>query len=230
MRAPVGIVIQARVGSTRLPGKALADVAGMPLLAHCLTRLIAAGSGRVVLATTTAVEDDALVAVARRYGVGVYRGSSDDVLGRYVGAARSFGFGVVVRATADNPAVDLAAPGRLVAALERELADYVWEEGMPYGGAVEAFTTAALERAAAVAVTAEDREHVTPYLRRHPERFRVLRLDAPAPIRRPDVRVTVDTAADLFRVNRLFLSTGRPQPSLAEIIAASDDLAQDCAA
>jgi spore coat polysaccharide biosynthesis protein SpsF len=184
----------------------------------------------VILATTTLPDDTALVDVARSLGVGVFRGSAGDVLARYVGAARTFGVGLVVRATGDNPAVDIGAPGRLVGALERGLADYAWEEGLPYGAAVEAMTVSALERASRLATDHQDREHVTPFIRRHPDAFRQVHLDAPANLRRPDLRVTVDTADDLAHVRRLFQLTSRPEPAVADIIRAADELVRERAA
>ena len=117
MRTRAGIILQSRYASTRLFGKALEPLAGHSVLEHCLRRLIKAGVARVVLATTREIEDDALEAVARRLGVAVFRGETNDVLGRFAEAARTFDLDPVVRATGDNPAVDVQAPGRVLAAL-----------------------------------------------------------------------------------------------------------------
>jgi spore coat polysaccharide biosynthesis protein SpsF len=218
--ARVGIILQARVGSTRLPGKALATIGGISLVERCLRRLILARVGRVVLATTTLADDDVLAAVAARMGVGVHRGSADDVLGRYLAAAMAFTFDIVVRATGDNPAVDFAAPRRLLRGLGP--AEYACEEGLPYGGGVEVIRTSALARAAAQAKANADREHVTSYVRERPREFDVVRLAAPRPLHRPDVRVTVDTDQDLAHLRRLFARTTTTEPTLREIIMASD--------
>src|SRR5262245_33236816 len=144
MRTRAGIILQARYNSTRLPGKALEVVGGRTILEHCLRRLIKAGVAHVVLATTWEREDDVLVAIARRVGALVYRGDSADVLGRFADAARFFELDPVLRATGDNPAVDVQAPGRVLAALRVTEADYVQEEGLPYGAAVEGMTAEAL--------------------------------------------------------------------------------------
>jgi spore coat polysaccharide biosynthesis protein SpsF len=235
-RQRVGIILQARVGSTRLPGKALERIAGVTLLEHCLRRLSLARAGRVVLATTNAAEDDALVAIARGLDYGVYRGSTSDVLGRYLGAAITFGFDVVIRATGDNPCVDIAASRRLARVLRTGSADYACEQDLPYGGAVEAMTMTALGRAAALAVSDFDREHVTPYIKQRPEMFRHALSMAPAPIRRPDVRVTVDTPSDLTHVRRLFEAALRGntgagfEPPLVDIIKAEDSFVRSDAA
>jgi spore coat polysaccharide biosynthesis protein SpsF len=216
----VGIVLQARLGSTRLPAKALAPIGGISLLERCLRRLLLARTGQVVLATTVLPEDDVLAAMASRMGIGVYRGSADDVLGRYLAAATAFGFDVVIRATGDNPAVDISAPRRVLRGLGA--ADYVCEDGLPYGGAVEAVRTSALSRAATQATAGPDREHVTTFVREHPQVFEVVRLAAPRPLHRPDVRITVDTDVDLAHLRRVFSHITTAEPTLRQIITASD--------
>ena len=138
------VVLQARTGSHRLPGKALHILAGRPLVTHCLERLIAARIGTVVLATTTASADDALVHIADNLGVPVVRGSESDVLRRFVSVVNQFPAEVVVRATGDNPAVDVDSPARLLTALETSSRDYVVERGLPYGAGVEAFRRSVL--------------------------------------------------------------------------------------
>jgi spore coat polysaccharide biosynthesis protein SpsF len=218
MRTATGIILQARFGSSRLPGKALATIAGRPILEHCLRRLMFAGVAPVVLATTRRPEDDRLEAIARSLGAEVFRGETNDVLGRYLAAAEAFGFDTLIRATGDNPGVDIQASGRLIEALRAGQADYACEEGLPYGAAVEAVTRAALVRAGREACHVEDREHVTTYVRRNTQLFRVLTVPAPAPLRRPDVRVTVDTPADLEHVRQLFMRTGATMPSLRQLI------------
>ena len=180
-----------------------------------------AGVAPVVLATTNRPEDDALETVARSLGVGTFRGDANDVLGRYVSTAEAFDFDTIIRATGDNPGVDIQAPGRLLAALWAHEADYACEDGLPHGAGVEAVTREALVHAADEAHHAEDREHVTVYVRRNPETFRVLLVPAPAPLRRPDVRLTVDTAADLQHVRELYARTGAKMPALRHLIEAA---------
>jgi len=221
MPARAGIILQARVGSSRLPGKALATINGTTILEHCLRRLMRSGVAPIVLATTHRREDDALDAIARAVGAGVFRGDEKDVLGRYVSAAEAFDLDTIIRATGDNPCVDIEAPGRLLDLLRAHDADYVCEDGLPYGAAVEAVTRTALIRAAHEAHHAEDREHVTLYVRRNPRTFRVIVAPAPVPLRRPDLRVTVDTAADLEHVRELYARTGEDTPSLLHIIDAA---------
>ena len=221
MRSGAGIILQARLGSSRLPGKALATIGNQTILEHCLRRLMFAGVAPVVLATTDRPEDQALADIATHVGAPVFRGDADDVLGRFVAAANAFGFESIVRATGDNPGTDIQAPGRLLAALRTAEADYVHEQGLPYGAAVEAVTRAALVRAASEATQPDDHEHVTSYVRRNSHLFCVVQLPAPAPLRRPDVRLTVDTAEDLAHVRAVFERTGSDMPSLRQLIEAA---------
>ena len=221
MRTRAGIILQARYNSSRLPGKALEVVAGRTVLEHCLRRLIKAGVAHVVLATTWEPEDDALAIIARRVGAGVYRGDTDDVLGRFANAARFFDLDPVLRATGDNPAVDVQAPGRVLAALRLTGADYVFEAGLPHGSAVEGMTAAALHTAAALAQDPYDREHVTPFIRTNRHMFGVAKVSAPASLVRPALRLTVDTQEDLDTLRELFFRTQSDDPSLSSLIAAS---------
>lgn len=224
MIARTTVIVQARMGSRRLPAKSLAVLNGRSLLAQCVWRLAATGLP-VMVATTDQPEDDAIVDEAVRSGAGVYRGPADDVLARYVGAAESCGAAYVIRATADNPAVDGDSAGRALAVLRRTHADHVIECGLPFGAAVEAVTTDALVRAAALATEPYDREHVTPFIRRD-RRFTAIRAIAAPVIRRPELRFTVDTREDLeFMRAVLQPFAGRVRPAaLVEIIGVAEQL------
>ena len=230
MRRPrrVAIVLQTRFGSTRLPGKAMRSLAGQSLLEHCIARLTRAAVGPVVVATTTLEEDDQIVARARDLGANVFRGAEDDVLRRVVEAAASVEADIIVRATGDNPAVDVDAACRTIQALESHNAEYVVERGLPCGAAVETMTRAAIERADRIAEAFADREHVTPLVRRSPQLFRAVQPLAPPVLCRPDVRLTVDTPSDLSYMHSVLLRAGTPSGvvSLRRIIAAADDIAR----
>ena len=221
MRTRAGIILQARYASTRLVGKALEPLGGRTILEHCLRRLIKAGVARVVLATTTDPQDDVLEVIARRVGAAVFRGATDDVLGRVSDAAHAFDLDPVIRATGDNPAVDVEAPGRLLAALRLAGADYVQERGLPHGAAVEAMTAETLHRTAALAQTAYDREHVTTFIKANADLFDITEVSAPVPLTRPSLHLTVDTQQDLDSLRALFFRTRSDDPSLASLIAAS---------
>jgi spore coat polysaccharide biosynthesis protein SpsF len=198
------------------------SVAGRPLIEQCLLRLIAAETAPVILATTTRGEDDVLAAIAEPLGVPVFRGAAEDVLNRFVRCAETFQLDVVIRATADNPAIDMESPGRLLSALRRTNADYAGEQPLPCGAGVEAMTRDALSREALLARDAFDREHVTTYIRRHQDQFKVVTLAAPASLARPDVRLTVDTPADLEEMSRLYALVGEGLHPVIEFIRAWD--------
>ena len=226
MTSEAVVVLQARMGSRRLPGKSLAAVGGVPIVALCLRRLLVSDVGPVLLATTTEPEDDCLVAEAARLGIAAIRGSRDDVLGRFVQAVSQTRAAFVVRATADNPAVDIDGARRVLEGLERWGADYCCERGLPVGGAVEAIRTSALIDASARAMSDADREHVTTCSRCDRSRYRVATPDAPRAVRRPDVRLTIDTQADLafMRSIAVTVSARLASASFSAIIAAADQV------
>jgi spore coat polysaccharide biosynthesis protein SpsF len=165
-------IVQARYASTRLPGKVLMELRGMPVLAHVLARCRAVeGVTTVVCATTAGRDTDAIADLAKACGALVFRGSEDDVLGRYVGAARLVEAETILRVTSDCPLIDPQVCAEVLALRAAAGADYACNNmppTWPYGLDCEAFTRAALEQADAQARSAEEREHVTPWLRRHP--------------------------------------------------------------
>lgn len=209
-------LIQARLGSSRLPGKSLLP---LPLsapgdentiLGHVVGRARRASSiQEVLVATTTQPLDDPLAALAARLGAGVFRGDEQDVLGRFAGALALAGdFSTVVRLTADNPAID---PAFIDAAVAHHLAtgaDYTDTSGLPLGTNVEVIRTTALLRAHQEAAQPYEREHVTPYLRRHPELFQLetLRLTVPPAV--AALRLTVDYPSDYALLSLLVAELG----------------------
>jgi spore coat polysaccharide biosynthesis protein SpsF (cytidylyltransferase family) len=128
-----------------------------------------------------------------------------------------------VRATGDNPAVDIGGAARVLAALRSTRADHVVEDGLPYGGAVEGVSVDALVRASKFATDPADREHVTPWIRRDRGRFTALQIPAPRSVRNPDVRVTVDTNDDLRFMQDLAarLDNWSAEPELRTIVKAA---------
>ncbi len=221
-------VVQARMSSTRLPGKVLEPIEDLPLVAWALAAFRAVASiDEVVLATTVDAEDDALAAFAATLGP-VYRGASRDVLGRLWAAAQPLSPELVVRGTADNPFSD---PDVIAAQLDRCVRggfDYVGTAGWPLGIAAEVARAEALETAAHEAREPAEREHVMPFLYTRPERFRIGSLASPAtPIHS---RYTVDTAEDLAFARALAARLGHAPPvrlhELEAIAAAEPDLAK----
>lgn len=161
-------VIQARMGSSRLPGKVMMELGGVPVLAHVVARARAApGVDAVCVATPITSQDDPLAELAQSLGAEVARGSETDVLSRYALAAEVTGADRVVRITADCPFLDPRVTGRVLGLLDTgaDYASNVAPRSWPKGLDVEAFTRHALVRAHEQAVDAYDREHVTPWMR-----------------------------------------------------------------
>jgi spore coat polysaccharide biosynthesis protein SpsF len=211
------------MGSTRLPGKALAPVLGRPLLQLMLERVQRARRlDTVEVATTRLARDDAVAEVAEQAGATCFRGAEQDVLARYHNAAEAAGARTVVRLTADCPLVAPEVIDEVVDAFvatggEVDLASNAPPRGRTYpdGMDVEVFSGAALGRAHAEATSPADREHVTTYMYRC---LRVLEVHLPRSL--GDVRVTVDHAADLERVRAIFeeLYPRDPGFTLADVI------------
>lgn len=203
-------IVQARVGSSRLPGKVLAEIAGVPMLEHVLKRAARIGGvNEVALATTDRADDDPLVELCRELGFGAYRGHATDVLDRYYHAARSMNADVIVRITGDCPLLDprvsdetleafvSAAPPLDFAA--NRLPDH---RTYPIGLDTEVCSIGALEIAWREAGEPHQREHVMPFLYENPDRFRTRVVDAPGEW--GDLRWTVDTQEDLEFVRAVF--------------------------
>lgn len=198
-------VVQARMGSTRLPGKVMLPLAGEHVLTHDVRRLRAAETvDAVVVATSTAGRDDIVARYAERAGASVHRGPEDDVLGRMHAAAGEADADVVVRATGDDP---LVAPAVVDACAERVLAgaDYAAntiDRTFPQGLIVEAFSMASFDRVEAASDEPHQREHVTQYYLERPDRFDRENVawdavyDWPLPCDRREVRLALDEPDD----------------------------------
>lgn len=197
----VAVIVQARMGSSRLPGKTLADLGGRPVIDWVVNRCRAAGTvGEVIVATTDRSEDDPLVAHLEERGVPVVRGSSDDVLDRYRVALASTDAELLVRVTGDCPFVSPEIIDLGVAALLDGDADYAatgLDGRFPRGLDAEVVRRAALLEASEDAVDGEEREHVTLFIYRRRDRFSCVPIDAPAWVLAADVRFTVDEPVDL---------------------------------
>jgi spore coat polysaccharide biosynthesis protein SpsF (cytidylyltransferase family) len=205
-------IVQARMGSTRLPGKVLADLGGRPLLEHVIRRVaLSVLTDEVWVATTERKDDDILAALARETGASVFRGAESDVLGRYAGTAKAASADVCVRVTADCPLIDAEIVDRVIDAfLDAPAgADYAsnrLKPGFPRGLDTEVFTVEALGIADREATLPFDRSHVTTYLYRHPERFRLLDVENDEDL--SSWRWTVDEADDLRFVRAVIAALG----------------------
>jgi len=196
--------LQARMGSTRLPGKVLMTIQGQSILERAIRRLRAAALvDEVAVLTTRCREDDAVVEEAHRLKAWVYRGPELDVLARFYEASEKFQPQVIIRATADNPLIDIDSVNRIVETLRSGNLDLCMESELPIGAATEAITARALKAVHSQATEAPHREHVTLYIKDHPEGYRVSFPVAPECVRFPQVRLTVDTPEDFRSVDGL---------------------------
>ena len=199
-------VIQARMGSTRLQGKVLLDIAGHSMLARVVRRARRAELlSEVVVATGEASEDDRVVDECRRLDVACFRGSDEDVLQRYHGAALAHNADAVVRITSDCPLIDPSVVDRVVHEfLERE-PDYaanIMDRTWPRGLDTEIMTVATLDRAFREADLPYEQIHVTPYVYRHPELFDLLSVTQPEDL--SDGRWTVDSSDDMEFIRAVY--------------------------
>ncbi|MDE1919362.1 MAG: glycosyltransferase family protein [Patescibacteria group bacterium] len=212
-------IIQARMGSTRLPGKILKPILGEPMLARMLERVKRAKKlDAVVVATTDMPEDDATAELARKCGVAVFRGSEKDVLDRFYRAAKEAGAEVVMRLTGDCPLMDPAIIDAVTAHFQeaRGAIDYCGTpKNCPEGLDTEVFTFAALEEAAREAKLPSEREHVTPYIKNHPERFKSETWEE-GEGDHSGMHWSVDTQADFDFVSNVFEQLYPKNPSFSK--------------
>lgn len=226
-------IVQARMGSSRLPGKALKDVHGRTMLARVVRRAgRSALIDKLVVATTEKKVDDAIVSECDSLGIVYFRGSEDDVLDRYYQAARAFSADSIVRITSDCPLIDPEIIDRVVQAFLDNGPDYASntiESTYPRGLDVEVFTFGALEKAWREASADFQRAHVTPYIYQHPEQFKIYSVAGEE--NWGNYRWTVDTREDLAMVRAVYekidrddlfswrdvLDLFKREPSLAEI-------------
>ena len=206
MAANVLIILQARTTSTRLPGKVLKEILGRPMMELQLERMRRAGrSDALIVATSDRSSDDAIARLCSSLGVGCFRGSLEDVLDRYRQAAAQYKARHIVRMTADCP---VAEPRVMDATIEQHLRqknDYTCantESGWPKGLDVEVMRREILETAWREARMPEEREHVTSFIRQHPEKFRLGHLTAPD--NHSHQRWTVDTPEDFSFITRVY--------------------------
>ena len=199
-------IVQARMGSTRFPGKSLAEISGRPMLWHVVNRVARARSvNGVAVATSDKPADDAIAAFCQTNSISCYRGSEEDVLDRFYRASSEYGAEVLVRITADCPLIDPEIIDRVVGRFQGSDSDYVsnvMRYTYPDGLDTEVFSFAALERAWREAKRPAEREHVTPYLRGG--KFRTANVESDCPVAAGQYRWSVDEPADLEFVRKIY--------------------------
>ena len=207
-------IIQARMGSTRFPGKVLADICGKPMLARVIDRVVRCPEiDQIIVAMPRTPDNQMLWRWCQQEQIPHFRGDEEDVLARYDDCAKSFGATIVVRITADCPLIDPALISACILSFRhvQPPADYVSNispvRTYPDGLDVEVFSAAALSKARMWCVTPSEREHVTPFLQKDP-RFRTYNLRHTRDL--SALRWTVDTPEDLAFVRRLYVALTMP--------------------
>jgi spore coat polysaccharide biosynthesis protein SpsF len=227
-------IIQARMNSTRLPGKVVKKVLGKTLLEYQIERVRRAKLiSEIVVATTTNDGDEPILDICRQLGLAYYRGSEHDVLARYHGAATAFKTDAIVRLTSDCPLIDPQTIDRVIAYYWKHqlLFDYVSniaKRTYPRGMDTEVFSAKALRIAYQEATALHDREHVTPFIYNHPGRFRLGSVQYERNLSHH--RFTVDTTEDLQLITNILeaLYPTNPQFTLEDILEVLDKRPEWC--
>ena len=202
-------IVQARMGSTRLPGKVLKKIKDKTILDYVIERLKFCNEIEdIVLATTTDKKDDVLEKYALSKGISYFRGSEEDVLSRYYKAAKNYKADIIVRITSDCPLIDPEIVDEIIKKHIENKADYtanIIERTYPRGLDTEVFNFDVLEETYKNADERTQRAHVTPYIKEHPDKFKLQNIAAHKKIKRPDIRITVDTKEDFELIEKIIL-------------------------
>ena len=222
----VTVIIQARMGSTRLPGKVMMRIDGKPMLSHLLDRVLAANLiEKVIVATSTENSDDIIQSYCESQGVKCYRGSEKDVLERYYSCALVGDVQNVMRICADSPLIDPNIIDQLIMRFRSKSGelDYLSNtinRTYPLGMNCEIFTFAALAKAHFETKSLYDREHVTPYMYGNPQLFNLYEVHCENDL--SSIRLTVDTVEDFMRVAGIIRRIKGVDYSLAQILQTID--------
>ena len=204
------IIVQARMTSTRLPGKVMKVVCGKPLLEHLIDRLKRVKyADRIVIATTVNETDDIIVELCEKLDISYYRGSEEDVLGRYYETAVEYGGDIIIRITSDCPVIDPEVVDYLINFFTNNIEKYDYvsntlERSYPKGMDAEIVSFKALKEAHFNAYDPFDREHVTPFIKKRPQQFRLYNILYKTDMSR--CRWTLDTPEDLELISKIFES------------------------
>jgi spore coat polysaccharide biosynthesis protein SpsF len=213
-------VIQVRISSTRLPSKAMLELCGRSMTWHVIERVkLIKGVNTVILATGSGDENLPLIELAARCGIESFAGSEDDVLERYYLASKNIDCDYVIRITGDNPFTDHVSASMALEYAYANNADHCTTAGIPLGTGVEIIKKSALAKAFTEGKEPHHREHVTPYIKEHPELFKIVRYKSALTNPFTDLRLTVDTAEDFKFIEILYSGLYKTKPvELAEVI------------
>lgn len=220
--------IEARMTSSRLPGKILRPIMGRPMLELLIERLSRAKCvDQIVVATTINPTDDVTEALARKLGVGCFRGSEDDVLDRVLRAARSAQADTIVEITGDCPLIDPAVIDKIFEAYLTHKVDYAsnnLNRTYPLGLDTQVFAFKVLEEVASLTDDPADHEHVSLYIYEHPERYTLHNVESGLPERYEQIRLTVDTPEDFALITAIYeaLYPANPEFALADVLSLLD--------
>lgn len=201
-------VIQARLGSSRLPGKVLKEILGKPMLELMVDRLKQSRTiDKIIIATTDRPEDKKIVDFGKKIGIDVFRGSENDVLDRYFQAVKNLGAETIVRITGDCPLMDPEILDSVVGFYQKNKKEFDYASNVrpptfPDGMDVEVFSFEALEKVWHLAKLPSEREHVTAYIANHPEIFRIGNISSKKDL--SDIRLTVDNEEDFILIKEIF--------------------------
>ncbi len=218
-------IIEARMTSTRLPGKIVLPVMGRPMLDLLIERLKRVHSlDGIIVATTSNPTDDVVEQLTQRIGIGCFRGSEDDVLGRVLGAAKKYQVDVIVEITGDCPLIDPEIVEKLIGIFHSGNHDYVsnvLKPTYPVGMDIQIFSTAVLQKVADLTDDPVDHEHVSLYIYEHPERFSLYNLESGLPEEYGNLRLTLDTPEDFELIRAVYESLYPKKPAflLHDILA-----------
>lgn len=221
------IIIQCRFSSTRLPGKAMYPLCGIPLLAFLIRRLktgLPDDVYRIIVATTPNKEDNTVAAWAEYENVHIIRGSLNDVLSRYLLTVAAYPSDINVRVTADNPFTCPEIIKASVSLFREKGLDYVHTRDFPYGAGVDVFSRSALNFLGTRTTEPLDREHINNYILKNPEKFHLEVIQAKGKLLRPDLNMSVDTEDDFKRVSGIFNSPKKPEPWTMTLNQAIDNM------
>ena len=199
-------IIQARINSSRLPGKVMLDLGGRTLLERVIEIARSCSMlDELWLATSANSMDDVIELVGEKYGLSVFRGDSDDVLSRFCSVTEGTKADLVVRITADDPLIETSFFKQGIIEILKSGSDYLAFSNMPYGSGIEVIRGKALLDINEKILDPADREHVTKYIIEHPDIYRLNFIEpANLKLRRPDLRVTIDDLEDYLKINRAY--------------------------
>jgi spore coat polysaccharide biosynthesis protein SpsF len=203
-----GVIIQARTGSSRLPGKVLMDVEGQPMLLRQLRRLQhGLKVPKLVVATTEDPSDKPVEELCRDNGFECFRGPRDDVMNRFILSAQGYDISYIIRVGGDDPLIDWECCNTLIDIHREKLYDFMYasnRDGWPYGCAAELIDRGVLEQIHTATTNSSYLEHTIPYFLDHPEEFQILKVKGPKELNRPDYYFTVDYPEDIKLIREIF--------------------------